>query len=224
MSGLLKSGSATLRDRVRPLAAPLPVRVDPERERLAQRLDALDAALAERDEAIARLQIEVEEARRDGEAEGRETGRREAEDKSAQALATIEDAAEQALARFAEELGAMEGLAALLAQTCLDRLLLASEARSSLVCDLIRGQAKALQSEALVRVTVSASDFPSPEALEAVSAALGGRGCEVAAAEALDSGDCRIALQLGTLEIGLGQQWGSLRATLDAAIGAGAEP
>lgn len=222
MSGLIKSGSAMLRDRVRPLAAPLPVKLDPERERLAERVEALDAELAVRDETIVRLQAEVEQAHCDGEAEGREAGRQEVEDASAQVLATIEDAAEQALARFAEELGAMEGLAALLAQTCLDRLLLASEARSSLVCDLIRGQARALASEALVRVTVSASDFPSPEALAAVSAALGGRGGEIVADEALDSGDCRIALRLGTLEIGLGQQWGSLRVALDAAIGTGA--
>ena len=216
MSGLLKSGSATLAERVRPLGAFAAQAADPERERLAAELAALAAALAERDEAIAGHAGALEDAHR----EGREAGRREAEDESAAALAAIEAASERALAAFADELGEMETLAALLARTCLERLLLATEPRAALVCELIAGQARALDAEAMVRITVSASDFLTAQDLEAVTASLGSRRCELVASDELDSGDCRIALRLGTLDIGLGQQWGSLRAILDDAIGA----
>lgn len=221
MSGLLKSGSATLHERVRPLAAVAPqAAADPQRERLEAELAALAAALAERDEAIARHSGELEDAR----GEGFEEGRRSAEDDGTAALAAIEAAADRALALFAEQLGEMETLAALLARTCLERLLLATEQRSALVCELIAGQARALDSEALVRISVSASDFLTAADLEAVATALGSRRCELVASDELDSGECRIALRLGTLDIGLSQQWGSLRDILDDAIAAEARP
>ncbi|HEV2818512.1 MAG TPA: hypothetical protein VGW40_14965 [Allosphingosinicella sp.] len=219
MTGLIKSGSAGLRERVRPLAGFAVAVADPERERLAAELATLAAALSEREEAALLHAEELEAAY----AEGREAGRKEAADDGAEALARIEAAAERALALFADELGEMETLAALLARTCLERLLLATEARAVLVRELIAGQAKALDAEAIVRVSVSAADFPRAEGLEAVAASLGSRRCEIIAADELDSGDCRIALRLGTLEIGLGQQWGRLRAVLDDAIGAEAE-
>jgi len=223
VTGLIKSGSASLAERVRPLAAFALQGRDPERERLETELAALAAALAERDEAIAGHADALETAWRKGEAEGRETGRSEAAADGAEALARIEAAAERALGLFADELEAMESLAALLARTCLERLLLATEPRAALVCELIAGQARALDAEAIVRVTVSASDFPAAEELKAVTASLGSRRCEVIASEEIDSGDCRIALRLGTLEIGLGQQWGRLRAVLDEAIAVEAE-
>lgn len=226
MTLILKSGSVSLRDRVRPLAVSLPhgaPATDPERERLAAEVEALTAELAGRDDAIASLKEDVARALEAGKAEGREAGREEVEDRNAELLATIESAAGQALARFADQLGEMERLALLVAQTCLDRMLLASEDRSRIVGDLIRGQVAALNEGAAIRIQVSARDFGSPDALGQIAAAAASRSCEIAASEALDSGDCRIALQLGTLDIGLNQQWGAIRAELDAMIEAGRE-
>jgi flagellar biosynthesis/type III secretory pathway protein FliH len=219
MSAILKSGSASLRDRVRPLAMTMPLcapATDPERERLAAEVEALTAELASRDEAIACHPDEVERAFQAGNAEGREAGRIETEDRIAERLATIEGAADRAVARFADQLAAMEGLALLVAQTCLDRMLLASEERSRIVADLIHGQVAALGEGAAVRIQVSAQDFDTPDALAQLAASAAGRGLEILASEALDSGDCRIVLQLGTLDIGLGQQLGAFRAELES--------
>jgi flagellar biosynthesis/type III secretory pathway protein FliH len=224
MTGVLKFGSVSLQDRVRPLAMTLPhgaPATDAERERLAGEVETLTAELAGRDDAIASLKDEIVRALEAGKAEGREAGRDEAEDRNAELLATIESAAEQALARFADQLAAMERLALLVAQTCLDRMLLASEERSRIIRDLVRGQVAALNDGADIRIQVSARDFGSPDALAQVAASAQSRGCEITASEALDSGDCTIALQLGTLDIGLNQQWGALRLELDAMIEAG---
>jgi flagellar biosynthesis/type III secretory pathway protein FliH len=224
MTLILKSGSASLRDRVRPLAANLThgaPAMDSERERLAGEVESLTVELASRDDAIARLKDEAERAFETGEAQGREAGRQEAEDRNADMLATIEGAAAQAVVRFADQLEAMERLALLVAQTCLDRMLLASEERSRIVGDLIRGQVAALKEGAAVRIQVSARDFGSPDALAQAGAAVASPGCEMIASEAFDSGDCVVALRLGTLEIGLNQQWGALRSELDAMIDAG---
>jgi flagellar biosynthesis/type III secretory pathway protein FliH len=224
MSGLLKSGSASLRDRVRPLVATLPHGApasDPERERLAGEVEALGVELAARGEAIASLKEEVARAYEAGKAEGRETGLEEAEDRGAELLAAIESAAAQGLARFEIQLGEMERLALLLAQTCLDRMLLASEERLRIVGDLVRGQVAALGEGAAIRIQVSARDFASPDALAQLAPACGSGGCEIVASEALASGDCTIALQLGTLDIGLNQQWGAIRTELEAMIEAG---
>lgn len=223
MTEILKFGSASLRDRVRPLAVTLPhaaPATDPERERLAGEVETLTADLAGRDEMIASLRGDVERAFEAGEAQGREAGRREVEDRNAELLATIEGAAGQAIARFADQLGAMEKLALLVAQTCLDRMLLASEDRLRILGDLIRGRVAALNEGAAVRIQVSARDFGSPEALAQVAAAAASGACEITTSEALDSGDCVIGLRLGTLDVGLHQQWGALRAELDAMIDA----
>jgi flagellar biosynthesis/type III secretory pathway protein FliH len=222
VSAILKSGSASLEGRVRPLLAALPEEVpaaDPERERLEAEVARLGAALAARDEAVARLQEEAAQAFAAGEAEGREAGLREADDRGAELLAAVEQGVEAASARFAKEMGALEALALLVARTCLERMLLASEERTQLVAELIRGQVAALGDGAVLRIQVSAQDFASAEALAQIPG--GGPNCEILSSEGLASGDCRIGLRLGGLDIGLGQQWGALRAELEAMLDAG---
>ena len=224
MTGILKFGSPAFGDRVRPLVALIPrdaLAADPERERLAGEIEVLTAELAVRDDAIAGLKEDVERAFEAGEAEGRKSGRLEVEDRQAELAATLQTSADRALAHFSDQLGAMERLALLVAQTCLDRMLLGSDDRSRIVCDLIRGQIEALGEDAAVRIQVSATDFGSAEALAEISAGVGSGACEIVASEALESGDCTIALRLGALEIGLDRQWSCLRAELDAMIEAG---
>lgn len=211
MTALLKSGSDAMHERVRPFSAPHRLVVDPELEMLREELAALAAELAARDERIAGHAEDVEAAFAKGEAEGR----RAAEDEDAAMIAAIETAADAALVRLGEEIGALERLAPLLAETCLERMLLASEARVEIVTGLIRGQIAQLQADAILVIQVSAEDFGTADALARLRAALADPACEIAAAPALASGDCTIALRLGTLEVGLGQQWGSLRAALE---------
>jgi type III secretion protein L len=214
MSGLIKSGTDGIARRVRPFALvraevlPAP---DPELVALREQCLALEVALAEREEAITAVAEKAEAAWQDGEAAGREAGRAEADERRADALALLEDASDRACAELAERLQGMDGLAALLARTCLDRLFGDPGARADIVRDLIRHQVDSLRGEAVVEIRVSAEDFPTDTAIE------GSAGIVVS--DALASGDCAIRLRLGTLEAGLDQQWGGLRSALSAMAG-----
>jgi flagellar assembly protein FliH len=213
MSVVLKSGSAALRAQVRPFGArtrvqePEPPRPDPEAERLRAALAEAQAALAERDDVIAGIPARIEVAL----AEGEDTGRAAAESKEAEQLDILDQAAKRALALYAEEIASLERLAPLLARTCLDKMLLDDAERVKTVSALLHGQLARLEAGAAVRIQVAAEDFPSAEALAGLAPA----PCEIIPSPALKSGDCVIQLRLGALEIGIGQQWGALRATLE---------
>ena len=220
MTAIIKSGAAGYEARVRTIAfdnevaAPAPPS-DPELAELRQRLLALEATLAERDAAAETLSEAAAGAYAEGEAAGREAGLAEAEDRSGEALALLQASADRALAAIAERLHETDRLAALLAKTCLDKMLGAPDSRSDLVRGLISHQIDALRRDTIVEIGVSAADFADPEA-----AAAAAPGCAVAVSDKLSSGDCTIRLQLGALDIGLGQQWGVLRAALDGMIDA----
>jgi flagellar assembly protein FliH len=213
MSVVLKSGSAALRAKVRPFGPrahvqePEPARPDPEAERLRAALAEAQAALAERDDVIAGLPARIEAAL----AEGEDKGRAAAESMEATRLDILDQAAKRGLALYAEEIASLERLAPLLARTCLDKMLLDDAERVKTVSALLHGQLARLEAGAAVRIQVAAEDFPSAEALAGLAPA----PCEIIPSPALASGDCTIQLRLGALEIGIGQQWGALRATLE---------
>jgi flagellar assembly protein FliH len=207
MSGLLKSGSAAQP----PVRAAEPPRPDPELARLREALAEAEQKLTEQDRLLGEIPAAIEGAL----AEGEEKGRAQAAEREAERLAIIGKAAEQALAGYAEGMAELERLAALLARTCLDRMLLADAGRTETVAALLRGQLTRLETETAVRIQVSAEDFPSPEALAALAPA----PCEIIASPSLREGDCTIQLQLGTLDIGIGQQWGALRDALEEMAG-----
>ena len=125
-------------------------------------------------------------------------------------LALLGETADRAITRYREEMASLERLAAMLAQTCLDRMLIGSEDRTRIVADLLGARLTALDADAIVRILVSAEDFPSPDALKGLAPA----PCEITASSALGPGDCTIQLRLGALEVGIGQQWGTLRDAL----------
>lgn len=213
MSVLLKSGSAALRAQVRPFGArprvrePEPPRPDPEAERLRAALAEAQAALAERDDVIAGIPARIAAAL----AEGEDKGRAAAERMEAERLDVLDQAAKRALALYAEEIASLERLALLLARTCLDKMLLGDAERVKTVSALLHGQLARLEAGAAVRIQVAAEDFPSTEALAQLAPA----PCEIVPSPALRPGECTVQLRLGALEIGIGQQWGALRATLE---------
>ena len=215
MSGLIKSGAAGFEARVRPLAfeeasGALTPAADPVLVALRERVLDLEAQLAEHEAAAVELRTAAEEAYAEGEKAGREAGRAEADERRDEALTLLGETAERAVAALDARLEETDRLAALLAAACLEKLFGAPGARAELVRDLIRRQLDGLRRETIVDLRVSAEDFGSPE--EAAAAA---PGCTVSVSETLPSGDCTIQLQLGQLDIGLGQQWGTLRAALE---------
>ena len=216
---VIKSGAAGFDARVRTIAfgdiAAAAPPVDPELSGLRERVLELEARLAAGAAAAETLGKAADAAYAEGEGAGRAAGKAEADDRGRETLALLKASADRAVAALDIRLEATDRLAALLAKTCLDKMFGAPDARSDLVRGLIRHQIEALRRETVVEIGVSGADFPSPGAAAAVAPA-----CTVAVSDALAPGDCTIRLGLGAIEIGLGQQWGTLRAALDGMIDA----
>jgi len=212
MTTLIRSSDPARGANVRALerrpVAPAMAPVDPELLALRGEVERLRAKIAEQEVAIADHPSALEKARADGEAAGRVTGLREADDGREALAAKIATATQLALERFAQEVASLERLAPMLAIEGLGRVFEPSDQRAELVRDVIRRQMSGLERQAVVCVEVSSADFPDADALPSVS------GAEVRALDEMKSGDCRIRLKLGALEVGLDQQWDRLREVL----------
>ncbi|MGE5566067.1 MAG: hypothetical protein ACM3YN_07935 [Parcubacteria group bacterium] len=212
MTTLIRSSDPARGANVRALerrpAPPATTAVDPELLALRGEVDRLREKIAEQEAAIAGHPAALEKARADGEAAGRVTGLREADDGREALAAKIATATQLALDRFAEEVASLERLAPLVAIEGLGRVFEPSDQRAELVREVIRRQISGLETSAVVCVEVSSADFPDADDLPAAS------GAEVRALDELKSGDCRIRLKLGSLEVGLDQQWDRLRGVL----------
>lgn len=189
-------------------------RIDPELLALRAEVERLRDEAAEQRAAIAGHEDDLKTAHAKGEAAGRVAGRKEADDGRAALAAKLEAATKSALQRLSDDLSSLERLAGLLAIEGLEKILGPSEDRAEQVLQLIRNQALGLQAQAILRVEVSQDDFPEAAQLAEVETAVGRPGAEVRASADLKSGDCRIKLQLGAVEVGVGQQWGRLREVL----------
>ena len=207
----LMSALATAADG--PADAPSPA-IDPERLALAAELQGLQLRLEQQDAQVSDLRAQVRSAFETGEAKGREAGMREAAAQDAQRLARLETGIEQALAAFKQSLTGLEHLAPALAHEAIAGILGESDARPALVAAIVRNQMKAVDARSVIHIEVSAADFTDDRALETLEETLGAAGPVVHASVALKSGDCRIKLKLGTLDVGLDQQWGRLGAVL----------
>lgn len=146
------------------------------------------------------------EARRLGEADGRR-----AADQAAVALQVGLTAANEAVA---QRIGGLEALAAALAEAALARVLDDPSDPATLVREILRRQFRALDAASVLEAEVSEEDFPDPDSLQALGGALDRRQLRLSATRELPPGGCRLRLTLGGLDIGLGQQWGALRAVL----------
>jgi flagellar biosynthesis/type III secretory pathway protein FliH len=206
---------------VRPLdsiartAAPVqPVEVleDPELTTLRLRCAELSRQLDAGRDDIQVLRREIERAFSEGEDVGRKLGRDEAEDMRTSALARLDAAVAQALVAFSQEMKALESLAPLLAREALKLILEEDADRSRLMEGVIRRQLQRLGEQVVLKIEVSRDDFAEPLDL---AGKLGRDTVEVHASDVLSSGDCRIRLRLGSLDIGLRQQWGRLSALLE---------
>ena len=203
--------------------APLPPVVDPELLRLRDECEQLRQRLQQRETEMVNLRQDAESAFRDGEMQGREAGVREAADQSAKTRATLETGVEQAIATFTQTLAGLERLAPMLARQGLAGILGAADHRGELVAAIVQQQLQTLEAQAVIHVEVSAADFGDEAALSSLAESLGSQGVKIHAYTALKSGDCRIKLKLGALEVGLDQQWGRLQSLLnDMAEPAGA--
>ncbi|HEY5723962.1 MAG TPA: hypothetical protein VIT45_16755 [Allosphingosinicella sp.] len=221
MNGLLKGLGGTSAANVRPLWDVPGLADNPVSEAQAAmaalrlELDSALAAVAARDEQLERLETEVAESAREAKEQGRALGLEEAETRSAEMLEALRDGVSGALEEMAAGLADLERLAVLIARESLARIVGDPEQHAALIARIIRGRMEKIEGQAVVAVEVSSANFKSEAE---VAPLLGRSGIAIRISDDLDSGDCRIRLRLGTLEVGLGRQWEAIRELLDSAV------
>lgn len=183
---------------------------------LRARIARLEEEVAERERLIASLRDQAESAYADGHTAGRATGAREANDDVEARFALLDRAIGEATAGFGQTLASLEGLAALLARECLERMF-GETSGAEVVLALLRKQVATLERAAIVHIEVAEIDFPNAGACARLAGKLGLQGIEIDA-RARPQGSCTIRLQLGEMEIGLDRQWGALSAALAALV------
>jgi len=191
-----------------------PAVIDPERLAWQAQQQRLEHRLEQQAAELAELRVQLRSAFEEGETKGREAGLREATDGEAQRLARLESGIEQALDTLGRSMDGLERLAPVLAHEALAGILGSSDERLPLVVAAVRHRFAEIEAGTVLQVEVSAADFADDQALEALETAFGPQGPAIHASVALKSGACRIKLRLGTLDIGLDQQWGRLSALL----------
>lgn len=181
---------------------------DPEIERLSMRIVALEAEVQQLNEAAI-------VARSEGEIEGRTQVEKDFEAQRTEAHVQLEAGLDRALEQWSAKLDEVNRLAVMIASVGLERLLLCPEGHLSTLTALIAAQVRALDQSSLLRIKVSPEDFSDSDALAelALSCAIGAVVIEQAAD--LTAGDCIIQLTLGSIDVGLNQQWSAIRALLE---------
>ena len=187
---------------------------DAERDALARRVEDLSLKLDQQTLEIERLRAERDRAFEAGKSEGREAGVKEGDTLRADALAGLTAGIQQAVDLHGREMASLERLALLVAHEGLEKLLRDPADRKVLLGEIIGKQVSILDAKAVLSIEVSVQDFPRPQDLVDLGAAVSRPSVNLFAGNDLKSGDCRIRLVLGTLEIGLDQQWGRLGAIL----------
>jgi flagellar biosynthesis/type III secretory pathway protein FliH len=218
MSGIIKVQDARAADvralslasaSLGPSTPPEPV-VDPELAALRLEASSLAQQLKQRDAEIEQFKRDVDAAFLDGEAQGRKAGLAEADDRVAESLAKLEGGVFQATAIFAEKMSCLEQLAVLLAHESLGRILEDPAVYDDLLSSTIRTHLDRLEQQAVICVEVSRADFPEAARLARLTSAVARPDLDIHACDELAAGGCRIKLRLGTLEIGIAQQWSRL--------------
>lgn len=218
MSGLIKSEAAHM---VRPFLDGAALALAPVRD---PRIEALELEIEELRGALAAQRVAGEQAVAAARTEGERAGRTAAGDGVDKQLALLGKGVEAAVAAWQERLVDLDGLAPALARAALGKLFDGGEDHSRFVAGAIARQMRLLRRESLVAIRVSARDFRDEPALAALAAEAGAGSVRVVADADLASGECRIDLQLGHVDVGVGTQWAQLAAFLDElAAGEGGE-
>lgn len=221
MRALIKAGNEAHGFVIAPLGVPsgpasgnvaVPVsREDP----LAAEARALRARLEEQRAQIAGHAAALEDARAEGEAAGRlamERDFRESRDKALELLAAGITVAHDKLDDLVQR---AELLGVLVARAAIAKLFGQDDAREAAVVDLAKHRLAQIERHMLVAIEVARADFPDTREVQELAARLGVDRVLLSVSDALAPGDCRMRCRLGTLDIGLNQQWGAIRELLD---------
>lgn len=132
----------------------------------------------------------------------------------ARALALLQAAIAAAVETFGVRLAQAEPFAALLCQTALAKVFSHPENYRELVSRAISRQIAGLRLETVIAVDVSPADFQDEASFAGLGKVIGSDRVEIRRDPQLASGDCRIDLRLGHIEISLPRHWDELQALL----------
>ncbi|MEO7688275.1 MAG: FliH/SctL family protein [Sphingomonas sp.] len=184
-----------------------------------------ELALAAATREIERLQAALAEMRkRAPEAEalaheaGRQQGLEEAADETDRLIAAVSAGVDQASAAWNDRLAELDALAAMLAQASLSKLFGDAPDLTELVTRSIRQRTQTLGRESVVSIRVSGADFPDEAARDALRSAVATGSSDLVIDPALTTGECRLDLKLGSIDVGVASQWRALDRFFDVLI------
>ncbi len=186
---------------------------------LREQVQVLSDELTAKEKELADLRRAVIEASEQGWAQGRAEGLQEAETREGERLRAVEKGLAEASSRLAESLAALEPLALLVARESLDKILGDPGAYPELIIRAVRRQLAGLKEQSVLAVEVSGADFRDSAAISRLATDIERPSTIVEIKEDLASGDCRLRLKLGTVEVGVGRQWDQLGRLLQELAG-----
>lgn len=217
MSGIIKSANmepATVLSLTGQLSSAPVVAIatyDKERNDLLQRIAKLEQKLLMQDSEIGELRVNVIHAREEGVEQGYESGLAAAHDRQSERLALLEEAIQRAQSDLVKSLSALSRLSALLARDCVEIILGNAADRIDFIGRIIESQVARVDRAMLIDVRVSRLDFPDEGEVAGLIRRTGLATFNVLAADDMPSGSCTIALRLGSISVGIDQQWSVLR-------------
>jgi flagellar biosynthesis/type III secretory pathway protein FliH len=178
-----------------------------ENSRLAAVAEKYEAEIAAHADALAK-------AFADGELAGHTAAETEFEDDRSAALSLLENGIAGAEADLSSVLENAENIAVLVAHTALEKLFGDSSSYKGYVTELIRHQLGRIGQESFVAIEVARADFPDTGEVADLARSLAIPTERLRVLDELNNGDCRMRMQVGTLEVGVDRQWGAMRAML----------
>lgn len=176
------------------------------------RIAALRADCDALTQQIADLKAEIESVRVQAYEEGREAGRDEAESREAERLTKLAEALDTARQDFDERIAQEHDFGIEIALAALRKVLGNPAHYRDLVAATAQHHAAGLASSTVVKLSVSAADFPDGAALAPLQSSLG--QVRIVADPAMPAGSCRFELTHGQLDAEIPAQAASLESLL----------
>ena len=212
-AGIIKAPAARVSQSVRPFLSSASSG-NPEASNVASAVDspspeplspmvALMEKLALCEAEISNHQAELDKAYARGVEEGRAAAEDAFEEDRAEGLALLRTALENAHSELQTRLEGVDRIAQCIGEACLTQMIGVEDIFRPMLAQAIGTHVKRLEQETVLSVAVARVDFPDTREVAAVLTGLGLSPDIVEVSDDLDSGQCRIGLRIGQVELDL---------------------
>lgn len=214
MTGLIKAASSAVVVRSFGLMTS-PVGAVPELTEAELALQDMRQEIARLNAALSELRAQALEAEKRAREEGRLKGLEQAEERAERSFQAICQALDTARTVWNDRLAGLDALAAMLAQSALAKLFGDCPDLADLVARTVRTRVQSLARESLVAIRISETDFADEAAGHALRTIGAVGATDIILDPELESGQCRLDLRLGSIDLDIGSQWRELNRFLD---------